>query len=216
MAPRHAIELALDLARMPALARTSVTPPIPSDVVDLMRIAAAHPQACQDAAAKTGEKPVVLIEAARFYLQQVLFRPDADSYRILGLDAAASRVTARSHMRWLLQWLHPDRNSNMDAVYAERVLKAWRLVSANEPPPVEPIEQPHARPRSGRRRETDAASFRVPWIELPRKRRASLLRRLARALIWGVPTDLALIFLVLCSAIYYWGPEQIAALTSFQ
>ena len=36
-------------------------------------------------------------------------------------------------MRWLLQWLHPDRNNNSwDAVYAERVLKAWREVSASD------------------------------------------------------------------------------------
>lgn len=216
MAPRHAIDLALDLARMPALARTPVAPPIPTDVAELMRIAAANPQACQDAAAKTGQKPVVLIEAARFYLQQVLFRPDADSYRILGLEPAASRATARSHMRWLLQWLHPDRNSNMDAVYAERVLKAWRLVSATETS-VEPAKQSRLRPQPGRSRRLHATSFRIPWIELPRKSRASLLRRSSRTVVmWAVPAGLAIIFLALCSALYYFGPERIAALTSFQ
>ena len=80
-----------------------------------------------------------MIEASRFYLQQVLFRPDADCYRILGIEPTASRATARSHMRWLLQWLHPDRNHNSwDAVYAERVLKAWREVSASDGPAAKP------------------------------------------------------------------------------
>src|SRR5215469_18277709 len=131
MAQPHVIELALDLARMPALARRSVVA-LPPNVIELMRIAAANPEACRDAVAQTGEPRHVVIEAARFYLQQVLFRPDADCYRILGIQPTASRATAREHMRWLLEWLHPDRNNNnsWDVVYAERVLKAWREVSA--------------------------------------------------------------------------------------
>src|SRR6516162_10831424 len=131
MAQSHVIELAVDLARMPALARTSAVPPLPPNIIELMRIAAASPEACQIAAAKTGEPIAVLIEAARFYLQQVLFRADADCYRVLGIAPTASRATARDHMRWLMEWLHPDRNNNSwDGVYAERVLKAWREVSA--------------------------------------------------------------------------------------
>src|SRR6516165_9105870 len=132
MAQSHVIELALDLARMPTLARSSVVPPLPPNIIELMRIAAASPEACRVAAAKTGEPTAVLIEAARFYLQQVLFRADADCYRTLGIEPTVSRATARDHMRWLLEWLHPDRNNNSwDAAYAERVLKAWREVSAS-------------------------------------------------------------------------------------
>src|SRR5947207_3589990 len=139
MAQPHLIELALDLARMPALARSSVVPPLPPNIIELMRIAAASPQACQAAAAQTGEPKPVVIEAARFYLQQVLFRPDADGYRVLGIEPSASRATARDHMRWLMEWLHPDRNNNSwDAVYAERVLKAWREVSSANGSTVKP------------------------------------------------------------------------------
>src|SRR6516164_10045339 len=134
MAQPHVIELALDLARMPALARSSAAPPLPANIIELMRIAAACPEACQTAITKTGEPAAVVIEAARFYLQQVLFRPDADCYRILGIKPDTSRAVARDHMRWLLEWLHPDRNKNSwDAVYAERVLKAWREVSNGSP-----------------------------------------------------------------------------------
>src|SRR6516225_6815942 len=131
MARAHVIEFALDLARMPGLMRSSVVLPLPPNIIELMRVAAAAPEACQAAVAQTGEPTSVVIEAARFYLQQVLFRPDADCYRILGIKPTASRAMARDHMRWLLEWLHPDRNNNSwDAVYAERVLKAWREVSA--------------------------------------------------------------------------------------
>src|SRR5512143_330856 len=100
MAQGHVIELAFDLARMPALARASVLPALPPNIVELMRIAAASPEACEAAVAKTGEPKPVVIEAARFYLQQMLFRPEADCYRILGIEPGAPRTTARNHMRW--------------------------------------------------------------------------------------------------------------------
>src|SRR5262245_33038599 len=163
----HVIDLALDLARMPTLARNSMLPAIPPDIGELMRIAAASPEACQAAATQTGEPVSVVIEAARFYLQQVLFRPDADCYRILGVEPTTPRETARSHMRWLLQWLHPDRNNNSwDAVYANRVLKAWREVSAAEKPTKPSYSFVSSKKRVG------IAAIRVPWIEQPIKRRS--------------------------------------------
>ena len=154
MARGHVIEYALDFARMPALARSSVAPTLPPNIVELMRIAAGLPEACEAAVATSGVAAPVVIEAARFYLQQALFRPEADCYRILGIDPGASRATARNHMRWLLEWLHPDRNNNSwDAVYAERVLKAWREVSASQGSAGE-LSILAARPRSsGRRRK---------------------------------------------------------------
>src|SRR5215472_18911186 len=169
MAQPHVIELALDLARMPALARSSVAPPLPPNVIELMRIAAGSAEACKAAVAQTGEPRHVVIEAARFYLQQVLFRPDADCYRILGVQPATSRATAREHMRWLLEWLHPDRNNNnnsWDTVYAERVLKAWREVSngsAAKPSfELAPVSSVSVLKRKRRRPAT-----RLPWIERP-------------------------------------------------
>src|SRR4051812_8670608 len=134
MPKHHVVELALDLSRMPALAQTSVDAPIPPDISELMRIAAASPDACKEAAEATGESKQVLIDAARFFLQQTLFRSDADSFRTLGIKPGVPRATARHHMRLLLEWLHPDRNHDLDAVYAERVLKAWREVSSQGEP----------------------------------------------------------------------------------
>ena len=198
---QHVIDLALDLARMPALARTSVVPALPPNIIELMRIAAASPEACEAAVAKTGEPAPVVIEAARFYLQQVLFRPEADCYRILGIEPAASRATARSHMRWLLQWLHPDRNNNSwDAVYAERVLKAWREVSASNGPAHKPSDT-QALASSNKKKNGDIGAIWVPWIEHPLKRRSPAIRSSYRAfIIWAVPTSLVIVFLALWSA----------------
>ena len=157
---RHVIDHALDFARMPALARTSVAPPIPPNIVEVMRIAAASPAACEDAAAATGEPVPILVDAARFYLQQSLLRPEADSHRVLGLQAGASRATARSHRRWLMQWLHPDRNNDLEAVYAERVLKAWREVSNGETIPSDRLQ-------GSSEKNGKLSSFRLPWIKQP-------------------------------------------------
>ena len=77
------IDLALDLARMPALAQSVEEAPLPTDIFDVMRIAAGSPDACQSASRATGQPVSVLTESARFYLQQVLLRRDGDPYRVL-------------------------------------------------------------------------------------------------------------------------------------
>src|SRR6516165_6961366 len=197
MTQPHVIELALDLARMPALARRPVVPPLSPNIIELMRIAAASPEACRDAVAQTGEPRHVVIEAARFYLQQVLFRPDADCYRILGIQPAASRATAREHMRWLLEWLHPDRNTNnngWDTVYAERVLKAWREVSAANGAP-----KPSFAVASAQTRKRRGPATRLPWIERPVQGR-SLANPYRTFVLWAVSTGVVIIVLALWSA----------------
>jgi hypothetical protein len=206
MAQPHVIELALDLVRMPALARSSVAPPLPPNIIELMRVAAAAPEACRAAVVQTGEPASVVIEAARFYLQQVLFRPDADCYRILGIRPATSRATARDHMRWLLEWLHPDRNKNSwDAVYAERVLKAWREVSAANGSHAE-AAFPRAQVSSATTKRPRIRTIRLPWIERPIERRSIPSPYRRTLILWVVPTGLLIIFLGLWSANVFLQP----------
>ena len=207
MKRQHVIELALDLARMPALARSSVVPSVPPNIVELMRIAAAVPEACQAAVANTGEPSSVVVEAARFYLQQVLFRPGADCYRILGIEPTASRAAARDHMRWLLEWLHPDRNNNSwDGVYAERVLKAWREVSGTSGSAAKP-NVPVARTSSTTKKRGDIRVVRLPWIERPVQHRSLAMRSAYRAFIlWAVPTGVVILFLALWTANVFLRP----------
>ena len=163
-----AIGLALDLARMPTFATSGAAPALPHDVLELMRVAAGSTQACRAAEAATGAPAQILIEAARFYLQQALFHPEADCYRVLGLQRGASRDLARRHMRWLLQWLHPDRNSGWEGVYAERVVKAWREVSSSNRATF-PVEQNYNRNgvTIGPSKARGLPPFRVAWIRRP-------------------------------------------------
>jgi len=168
MARERAINMALDLTRMPAFAASMSASPLPPGVLEVIRIAAESPEACRAAALNTGQPEPVLIEAARFYLQQVLFREEADCFRTLGIRPDQSRTSARDHMRWLLRWLHPDRNRDWDAVYAKRVVNAWREVSQagrNSRATAGPAQ---------RRNRIDSSDYRgvsapnrIPWIARP-------------------------------------------------
>jgi hypothetical protein len=170
MSSFRGIALALDLARMPALAHSLEKLPLPADMLEVMRVAAGSPEMCQSASQVTGQPPAVLIEAARFYLQQMLLRPDADSYRVLGLKPGASRELARQHMRSLLQWLHPDVNSEWDAVYAERVLKAWREVSAEISSSAASNARSHILEPGTKAQVHSALRARIPWIQRPQQK----------------------------------------------
>lgn len=122
-----AIEQALALLRAPALLPSVRQRPLPEDLPQLFRLAAGDEEALAQIEAATGEARPRLAEAATFYLQQVLFAPGADHYRTLGVAAGASDEQIRQHYRLLLRWLHPDRNRDeWDAVYADRVNRAWQ------------------------------------------------------------------------------------------
>ena len=135
--------------------------PLPHDVLDVIRIAAESPEACHAAALASGQPERALIEAARFYVQQILLRPEADCYRILGLRPGDSREKARAHMRWLLEWLHPDRNHGWDAIYAKRIVKAWREVAAGSAAASQRSEKPFGNKRNRR------FAVRLPLIKQP-------------------------------------------------
>ena len=50
----------------------------------------------------------VVLEAAAFFMEQILLCPEADSYRALGTTPAATSAELRRNMAWLMAWLHPD------------------------------------------------------------------------------------------------------------
>lgn len=123
----EALELALWLHRAPIRRAALLARPLPDGIGQLLRVAGGAPDQVAAAARITGEDEGTILEAVRFYLQQILFHDEADAYRVLGLRQGAPPEQAREHHRLLQQWLHPDRRGSDDweSVYATRINSAW-------------------------------------------------------------------------------------------
>lgn len=80
-----------------------------------------------ESAANTLSMPAEdVLQAARFYVQEILLHADADPYRVLGVEADADHARIKRHYRALQQWLHPDRLANSpESIYSARVNQAW-------------------------------------------------------------------------------------------
>lgn len=121
-----ALELALALHRVPSMRHALRERPLPHDTGELLIIARGSRRALAQAAAACGEEPATVLEAARFFVQEVLLFPEADAYRVLGLDRSASEASIKAHYRALQHWLHPDRRgSDPESAYATRINVAW-------------------------------------------------------------------------------------------
>jgi hypothetical protein len=133
MAGRTALKLAIDLVHVPAQVRLIRSEPLPDGVVLLLRITAGEAEAEQEAAASTRRSPETIRRAAAFFIEQIMFAPEADSYRVLGTDAAASPGELRRNAALLFKWLHPDRDAHgARAVFTSRVTGAWNDLKTPE------------------------------------------------------------------------------------
>ena len=182
------IVLAMDLLRAPVLAETMRRQPLlPShEILILLRLAGGCPETAQAAVLATGAPLDRIRQAAILYLERVLLFAETDSYRVLGVSPDAPHEAIREHLRWMMRWLHPDRNQDdWENVYANRVLRAWddlksparredydrrratelggsaAMRRASTPKPGIPWIATAIRSRHPRRRWTDA--FKIPW-----------------------------------------------------
>jgi len=122
-----ALEWALALLHAPGERHALRKLPLPDGVDLVLSIASGgRSAALAEAVAETGHDEATLREAARFYAREILFYPQADAYRMLGVPPDAPAEVIRGHHRLLQQWLHPDRQqSEDDAVFAARINTAW-------------------------------------------------------------------------------------------
>jgi DnaJ-class molecular chaperone len=72
-------------------------------------------------------------KAAVFFIEQILFAPDADSYRVLGVGPRATPGELRRNMALLLRWLHPDLDPQAThSTFACKVTGAWNDLKTAE------------------------------------------------------------------------------------
>lgn len=122
----EALALALALYRAPNQRHALRTMALPHDIGLVLQLASAPQPLLHNTANEVGETEGTIVEASRFYLQQALFQPDANAYRLLGLLEDATPERIREHHRLLQRWLHPDRRGeDWEALFAMRVNWAW-------------------------------------------------------------------------------------------
>lgn len=119
-----ALKSAFDLMHLPSQVRITREAPLPDGLLLLLRIAAGDDDVTLEAMRISGRPRQAVLDAAGFFIEQILLFSEADSYRVLGATPNASNEELRRNMAFLLRWLHPDMNSSR-SVFAGRVTRAW-------------------------------------------------------------------------------------------
>jgi len=133
MSERMALRTAIDLLLVPSQVRLVRSAPLPDGILILLRIAAGDEDAQRVASALTDRPRDVVRRAATFFIEQILFAPDADSYRVLGTNSQATAAELRSNVALLLRWLHPDHDPHDEhSIFVSRVTAAWNNLKTPE------------------------------------------------------------------------------------
>jgi hypothetical protein len=133
MTDATALKLAIDLTLIPSRVRMLRASPLPEGVPLLLRIAASNQEAMREAVETTAKPPETVQAAAAFFIEQILLRPGADSYHILGARPDATAAQLRQNFALLLRWLHPDVSENAQrSIFVTRVTCAWNDLKTPE------------------------------------------------------------------------------------
>jgi DnaJ domain len=133
MSERMALLVAVDLLHVPSRVRFARSAPLPEGMSILLRIAAGDKEAERRAVELTDCSKDIVRQAATFFIEQILFTPDTDSYRVLGASQRATAGELRRNLALLSKWLHPDGNARNDrSVFIDRVTAAWNDVKTPE------------------------------------------------------------------------------------
>jgi hypothetical protein len=133
MSDKMALRIAIDLLHVPSQVRLFRAEPLPDGIPLLLRIAAGDAETQSAAAAFMDRPRDVLREAATFFIEQILFAPQADSYRVLGASPQATAGELRRNVALLLRWLHPDLDPKGErSIFIGRVTAAWNDLKTAE------------------------------------------------------------------------------------
>jgi DnaJ domain len=132
MQENPAILEALHVFKQPVRARSIHRRALPPGMLTVIKIAAGDQATIDDWSTACGESTLVIKQAASFFLQQSIAKAGQDRYRTLGLTPQATKEDIRKHKRWLLKWLHPDRNpSKWESALFHRVSVIAQSLEAN-------------------------------------------------------------------------------------
>ena len=106
---------------------------LPAGVTEILKISSGDEAELLSAQESSRFSRVDVKHAAQFYVQQILFAPGSDHYRVLGVDPDDAEAKIKLHYRLLVRWLHPDKNSSdWEDVFSDRVNRAWHALRTPE------------------------------------------------------------------------------------
>lgn len=109
--------------------------PVPTEITILFRLAGGSGLAELGIQGYSERDLDELRAAARFYIEQTLFRKEADYYRLLGLRPGAEDDQVKEHHRLLMRLFHPDRlpdSNDWKDNYVNRINQAYDALRAGE------------------------------------------------------------------------------------
>lgn len=128
-----ALEQAITFLSRADLIATARQQSLPVGVTEVLKISSGDSEALLKAQESSRYSQEDVRHAAQFYVQQILFAPDSDHYRVLGVDPDDVEAKIKLHYRLLVRWLHPDKNSSdWEAVFSDRVNRAWHSLRTPE------------------------------------------------------------------------------------
>ena len=133
MSDKMALKIAIELLHVPSQVRRVRSEPLPEGVVTLLRIAAGDTEVERAAAAIADRSRAVVRRAAEFFIEQILFAPNADSYQVLGASPQASAAELRQNLAFLLRWRHPDIDPGGErSIFIRTITAAWNDLKTPE------------------------------------------------------------------------------------
>lgn len=204
----HAIDRALEAARQPKQLTRPAPKQLPPDILDVIKCAAGDENTLARSALERQLTQDKIRDAARIYLQYIVTHANGSDRMVLGLPPGSTAADIREHKRWMLKWLHPDRNpSKWETNLFHRVKEASeRLENGNghEPPEQQSAEAfQRKRPAAPAKPVTRLKpKLQKPGLQPQRLRKRDILRLIL------VPALLALG--VAATAAYVWfrfGPQ---------
>lgn len=128
-----ALEQALSFLSRTDLTAAARQQTLPNGITDLLKISSGDNETLLAAQESSRHSQEDIRHAAEFYVQQILFSPGSDHYRVLGVDPDDPEAKIKLHYRLLVRWLHPDKNSSdWEVVFSERINRAWHALRTPE------------------------------------------------------------------------------------
>jgi hypothetical protein len=123
-----AIRAALSLMALPQRHRQLRKEALPGGV-ELLLSVAVDAEAATTCARKLQRTPQQLMDAATFFIEQILLAPSSDSYRTLGGARDTPAHQLRNNFICLCKWIHAEEREGFAApVYLVRITQAWNNI----------------------------------------------------------------------------------------